>query len=336
MSVKKVAELAGVSQSTVYRVIAGRPEISLETADKVKEVMDSLGYRPRTGMRKRGPRSRSKVGIHTAQVAFVYVGQAQSSASMAIIQGLQKSLAEQEVELVFTQMPDFHEVPPIIAKRRVDGIVLHGWNVSRPSGEVGDMLRRIPAVWLMTHREDWGDQVQPDNLMIGRMAGRYLIERDHQHLAYLIAEPNHLAFEERGKAFAEQADSAGLREPVTVSRLVYGFDRQYPTLEVFNKLIDELKALDPFPTGLFVAEDNWLKMLYPTLLSRGIHPGKDIEIISCGHKHEELQGLEPRPASVDMAMDEIGRHAAKQLLWRMAHRDERTRVIVEVEPAGVM
>lgn len=46
VTIKDVAKKAGVSPSTVSRVIAEHPRISLETSRKVKEIMEELGYHP--------------------------------------------------------------------------------------------------------------------------------------------------------------------------------------------------------------------------------------------------------------------------------------------------
>jgi len=46
VTVNDVAELAGVSPSTVSRVISNNPKISQETRDKVQKCMEELGYYP--------------------------------------------------------------------------------------------------------------------------------------------------------------------------------------------------------------------------------------------------------------------------------------------------
>ena len=46
VTIKDIAKIAGVSPSTVSRVISNHPRISRKTSIKVKEIMNELGYHP--------------------------------------------------------------------------------------------------------------------------------------------------------------------------------------------------------------------------------------------------------------------------------------------------
>ncbi|CAM3665281.1 Maltose operon transcriptional repressor [Cohnella lubricantis] len=44
VTIKDVAKRAGVSPSTVSRVLSNHPRISRETSRKIKEIMEEMGY----------------------------------------------------------------------------------------------------------------------------------------------------------------------------------------------------------------------------------------------------------------------------------------------------
>ena len=46
ITIKDIAKLAGVSPSTVSRVISNHPRISSETSLKVKQIMKEMNYHP--------------------------------------------------------------------------------------------------------------------------------------------------------------------------------------------------------------------------------------------------------------------------------------------------
>ena len=45
-TIKQVAKVAGVSTQTVSRVINDRPDVASETRNRVRLVIDELGYQP--------------------------------------------------------------------------------------------------------------------------------------------------------------------------------------------------------------------------------------------------------------------------------------------------
>ena len=61
VTIKDVAEVAGVSTQTVSRVINDRPDVADGTRQRVREIIERLGYRPnalaRSMSRRRSRRS---------------------------------------------------------------------------------------------------------------------------------------------------------------------------------------------------------------------------------------------------------------------------------------
>src|SRR3954447_16933208 len=81
MSISKVAKLAGVSSSTVSRVINNHPRVAPETAQAVRKAMQALSYTP--SERRPGPKPsyRSRNGV--ANIAFLVLGTSRSRATPA-------------------------------------------------------------------------------------------------------------------------------------------------------------------------------------------------------------------------------------------------------------
>jgi DNA-binding LacI/PurR family transcriptional regulator len=80
--------------------------------------------------------------------------------------------------------------------------------------------------------------------------------------------------------------------------------------------VSELAVMQPRPSALFSTGDGILPLLYPLLLTAGIQPGKDIEIVSCNNEEPLLRELHPRPVEIELHTRLIGRRAVEQLLWR--------------------
>jgi DNA-binding LacI/PurR family transcriptional regulator len=60
--------------------------------------------------------------------------------------------------------------------------------------------------------------------------------------------------------------------------------------------------------------------------------GPALEIISCDNEEQFLSRVAPRPATIDINLELVGRRGVQQLLWRMRHPEARNRITVLVEP----
>ena len=64
--------------------------------------------------------------------------------------------------------------------------------------------------------------------------------------------------------------------------------------------------------------------------------GKDLDVISCDNEQQYLSSLKVRPATIDINLDLVGRRGVQQLLWRMKHPEEPSRIDVLVRPRIVL
>src|SRR6478609_9899888 len=147
MSINKVAKLAGVSSSTVSRVINNHPRVAPETAQSVRKAMQELNYTPSD--RRPGPKPsfRSRTGV--ANIAFLVLGTSRSRATPAfefLLRGVSTGASQNDLNLIFNHVTELDRIPGRIFEQRIDGLLLHG---AMPDGELKEQLRRIPTVWLM-------------------------------------------------------------------------------------------------------------------------------------------------------------------------------------------
>ena len=101
---------------------------------------------------------------------------------------------------------------------------------------------------------------------------------------------------------------------------------------LIQKTLEEFLGQDERPTGMFVTCDALTAKIYPILRNMGIQIGRDLEIVSCNNETSLLAGLEPRPVSIDIQPEQIGRKAVEQLRWRLLHPDEEDQITIEVSP----
>jgi DNA-binding LacI/PurR family transcriptional regulator len=335
MSINRVAKLAGVSTSTVSRVINKARHVAPDTERSVRRAMQELRYSP--SERRPGPKSADRLTIEKKQAAFLVLGTSGQNATPAfagLLRGVSLGGADNGIDIAFHFVPDPEEIPDEILDHHIHGLLLHG---SRPSGKIERRLRKIPTVWLMGNRRrpDWGDQVMPDGDQIGHLAAEYLISRGHKQLAFVNLDagfwPFRLYFQSFMATAADQSTAVvAIEKPL--EKPPYYWNRH--SQESISAIVNRFLAISPRPTGIFVADDLQVAVIQPALQARGIKLGAGYtEIISCNNEAPFRVGLSPRPATIDIRVESIGRRGVEQLLWRLAHLDLQERLICAIEPA---
>src|SRR3954467_8448165 len=122
VSMQKVAELAGVSTSTVSRVVNEYPRVAASTVESVRRAMKEISFTP--AVRRNGNAKRNARGVRSANICFLVFGTEHSQAAPAfqmLLRGVSGSCTEQDMNLIFSIVHDPSELPPKIEQRRVDG-----------------------------------------------------------------------------------------------------------------------------------------------------------------------------------------------------------------------
>jgi DNA-binding LacI/PurR family transcriptional regulator len=338
MSIAQVASSAGVSQATVSRVINGVPGVSAENVRLVREAIDTLGYTPPPLDRRPGRRVAVRKNLGLLGVVLLDELYRHTPGVLAAhLRGVEREAAEQACAAVLVDASDPARVPAILDGGQLVGSVLLG---SQASPEVMAAVERLPWVWLSSHHGPGGDSVLAGNQDIAELATRYLVGRGHERLAFLSVMSSYPAYPARAEAFRYAASRVGAPVDVLLDRAVAaGVQDVGLELPVLRRraedLVGRLLALSPRPTGLFVPNDMMTALVYPALAARGVRPGKDVEIISCNNEEAYLAGLDPRPATIDIGAELMGRRGAEQLLRKIRRPGETRQVQIAVSPVLV-
>ncbi|MFI4911660.1 MAG: LacI family DNA-binding transcriptional regulator [Sedimentisphaeraceae bacterium JB056] len=328
-SVIDIAKEAGVSQATVSRVINGNSKVSSENVAKVEHAMDLLGYNPR----RRGGKRVNGLSASSVNVAVMILSydifQDYSHIFNSLLRSISHSLSEQGLNAIQTFVFTKDQIPPAVKNGHVAGVILGG---TSPQPEVLEELKDYPQVWISSRHDQGGDTALVGNEVIGQMAKDYLVGRGHRHLAFLCATVNHPALIARGSFFEFAAKKDGLEvDVITSSNDMLPAD--FKDLEDYlEDLVIKFIALKERPTGIFIPMDMQVAIVYRLFKKHGIEVGRDVEIVGCENDKVALMGLYPRPATIDVGADAMGRQAVELLLWRIMNPDEAKRVCISVVP----
>ncbi|MBS1371896.1 MAG: LacI family DNA-binding transcriptional regulator [Lentisphaeria bacterium] len=322
-TVKKIAELAGVSPATVSRVVNGTGSVAPEKRERVLSVLEELnGRRP-------APRS----GARMMNIGALLPADPRSDAH-AILQKL-SYLAEQMPRRWNLQL-----LPPGILPMELEarylrgelaGLLLIGHTADSP--ELSGTLKRIAHIWLNSHRSSDADQtILMGNEFAGRIAARYLQDSGCSRCAVLSAPSRNPGFPGRVSGFRFELFSAGSpceTVGITLPRGCKGFE-EAPDGELESALERVLPAIGAGCfDGLFSPEERMTALLCRVFARHGV--AAPPRLVSCNHTPEYFAGLYPRPASIDLGPRMLAELALKELMRRIsgeAPRADHVAVIV--------
>jgi DNA-binding LacI/PurR family transcriptional regulator len=205
-SIKDVARLAGVSVSTVSRVLANSTSVDEETKRKVDKAIDAINYKP--NLLAQGLRSKSGyvIGLAVPEILhetfsrFIrYTEQEVSALGYNLIIGNTKGMPDIEGAFIDT-----------LLRRHVDGIIFS--RVSDKSQVIKIFEKwNIPVVIIdrALDREDVPTVVL-DNYRAGTIAAEHLVELGHRKFAVITGPQDIALSRERLKGFTDVLEGHGL------------------------------------------------------------------------------------------------------------------------------
>ncbi|MBS1301366.1 LacI family transcriptional regulator [Loktanella sp. SALINAS62] len=321
ITIKHVAQDAGVSVAAVSKVMRNAYGVSDAMREKVERSIDRLAYRPSTAAR--GMRGRTfSIGVLLVEMRNPFLP--------SLMDGAQKVLSEAN----YRAFMSVGEARAAIEKSlinamidlKMDGVILVA---PRLSGELlASYAKQIPMV-VIGHHEPGAtafDTVNSDDRLGARMATAHLIAggRENIQMASLPRKNGDFdVYVEREKGYIEAMTEAGLENRVGVWRMREHPDRAGPRLA-------DLLDLDPMPQGVFCWSDIHAVRLLNEAKVRGIDVPNQLAIV--GYDNTPAAGLPLIGlSSIEQRGTEIGRLAADTLLSRIGGRATPQHILVEPE-----
>ena len=212
-----IAEVAGVSQSTVSMVLNKKYNVSFskETVEKVERAARELGYVP--------PKRKKKKGTKKEKLLVVFCSNLTNPYYVMLLQGIESRAKEQGFGLfVCNTQRDLkmeERYLKMMWELRPLGII-YTCNPSHCFMDlVKELSQKIPVAIINNQNEKMNvDAVELDNSKLGRIMARHLLELGHRNVAY-IAPPLTARQKQRSKrveGFLKEYEKSGLRENVII------------------------------------------------------------------------------------------------------------------------
>lgn len=310
VTMREVARQAGVHISTVSRVLSQPALMSSlsPAAVKIRKIAKELGYEPDQGAASLRSGRTLTVGVVMSRLGDVIVA--------AVYEAIERTLSESGFQTLLVGAGDEltaqHRKADLLLGRRVDGLLL---GASRLDDPFLDQLRSQEVPYLLVLRSSADHpSVTLDDELGGYLAGQHLLERGHRRVG-LVAGPQYASTgRDRQRGFLRAFAEAGV--PVNPDHIIEaGFH-----VEAGYSAAQELMSRQVPPTGIFAMTDYSALGVIGACRVRGLEVSRDFALV--GYHDMSISAQLSIPlSSLRSPLDEIGSHAARLLLRRIARED---------------
>jgi LacI family transcriptional regulator len=299
VTITDVARTAGVSVSTVSKVINDRYGVSAPTARRVRDVIAELGYE--SSLVARSLRS------HRTGVLGVLVAEFEPF-STELLKGISRAARGSGYELLAHSggSPDGHVGWERRSLARLSGSLIDGALLVTPT--VVDDGYRIPVVAIDPHTGSSDlPTVDADNTLGARSAVTHLLQLGHRRVGHLAGRTDLESARLREASYRSTLVAAGIAVDDDLVR-VGGFRAESADLPAY-----ELLTLPDRPTAIFAANDLTALRTLDVARSLGLRVPEDLSIVGFDNVPESALST-PQLTTVAQPLHQMGEAAMRTLL----------------------
>lgn len=323
VTVSDVAKMAGVSTSTVSRVISNNPRISQATKDKVLKIMDEVGYYPNANAQSLAKNKTGTIGVimpTTSEELFL------NPFFPEALRGIVKGASNTGYDLLLSTNTEKDEEVEIVKKfirgSKVDGLILMS---SKVEDQCIEYLKSIDFPFsLIGSPYKYANEinhVDNDNYMAAYELTNYLIHIGKKRIAMIAGDKSLMVTKKRVEGYKKALEENNLSFEESLM-FIGSFDE-----ETGYKYGKEISEMDNRPNALIITDD--LVAFGAVKLFESIDLSIPGEIAVASFNNSILSRYSNIPlTSVDINAAELGRQAMNLLNETMNLFDKGKKIII--------
>ncbi|MBB4687446.1 LacI family DNA-binding transcriptional regulator [Amycolatopsis jiangsuensis] len=304
---RDIAEMAGVSITTVSHVVNGTRAVAEDTKTAVLRAIESTGYTGDAIARSLVTGGTRSIGMAVSLVANPYFA--------ALMQAIEREASANGYTVLLADTHDTadteREVIRALRSRRVDGLLMTPAPGDGPA--IGELVSLdVPIVLMdrLTTRTDV-DQVGAENIQATSALTAHLASLGHRRIGMISGAPGLTTSDERVLGYRLGLGRAGLAW--TPDLVACGQSSR----EGGALALSTLLALPDPPTALVVGNDSMMVGALHESRRRGLRLGRDLPVVVYDDV-EWAEFVDPPLTTMAQPIEAIGRRAVQLLLARLA------------------
>ena len=319
-TIKDIAQKAGVSVTTVSRVLNKRPDVNQATREKVERVMEECHFVGNAN-------ARGLKQTDSENVAIILRGRENpflNSLAEAVLLYTHDHEASFLVEYVDETADEFQTAVRLHHEKRVTGCIFLGGRIDERARvlEGIDMPMVFATISAEKANLPRAGSVFIDNRMMGRLAMQTLIDAGHTKIAIFGgARQSDDGFGQRYQGAMEALEKAGI--PFDGERYVdtrFSLRGAYDTARGFF-------AMKPDTTAVFAMSDTVAMGVIRALADVGRRVPQDVSVV--GYDGIEMgKYFLPRLTTVEQPINDIARESVAMLMGMLEKGEQPRHVVV--------
>lgn len=313
---EEIAQLAGVSRSTVSRVINGYSNVPPKTKEKVEQIIEQYGYIPNSSARNLAGKPTNSIGLYFVEYGQLEENIIQSSPFYSeflasAIDRLKKK-GYQLVVSIINKEKDFQQVEVAFANKTISGCILMGDVV--PEKVLERLSSRECPTFLVNQKAEAEYsgvyEVNTENYGGAYQAVQLLVDQGHKKIAHITGSMEKSSMKERYEGYRDclLKNGIALNEKYICKTHIHRAESGYLAVKAIMS-----ENTDDKPTAIFAANDLLAFGAMRGLKEMGLRIPKDISIV--GYDNAELsQYMSPPLSTVQVSAEKIAKLTIDSLL----------------------
>ena len=302
ITIRDVALAAGVSVSTVSRVLNDKDDVAQETYLKVRQTIDHLGYTSNLAAKSMRSRRTNVIGL--------VVPDLRTSFTIQAVRGINLAIEKFSYDLIIYTSGNSWDGRRVSREQQhvalLNGTLADGTIVVTPTAT--DFSSEHPVVFVDPHSGESDNPAVIATNRIGAMtATEYLLSLGHRRIGFIGGRSDLVSALRRLQGYKDSLAEAGLPfEP----ELVQTGDYTRPTAYVCAQ---RLLNLPQPPTAIFASNDEAAIGVIEAAIEKGLCLPQDLSVIGFDNIPETAQ-VSPRLTTIDQGIETMGYLAVEMLV----------------------
>lgn len=302
VTIRDVAEQAGVSISTVSRVLNDKDDVASDTYEKVQSVIRELGYTSSLAARSMRSRRTNVIGLIVPDV--------EDSFTIQVMKGVNREIMERDYDLLIYTSGSIKKQSAADRERHfvalLNGSITDAIIMVTPAATSFSTAAPVVAVDPNNQSPDCPAVIATNHAGVVT-AMEYLIELGHRRIGFIGGRPDLQSAQQRFEGYQDALARAGLAQDPDL--IVVGDF----TPETSHECACQLLLLDERPTAILAANDQSAFGAMAAAREMGLRIPKDLSVVGFDNIPEAAHSNPPL-TTIDQFVDKMGTVAVEMVI----------------------